>query len=149
MMKLVCAISLVAAFVAGTFAQTTNRKYEVTFFGSPPGGQKIWNLPRSVAADGKGSIFVFRGSDPPVLTILKNGKVVDVIGFLQARPHNIAIDPATGVLYLADPPTPMMAGGIFNATPRNAAPARNTTAGSVDRTAERMQGGAVEQATSE
>src|SRR5437870_9237937 len=84
-------------------------------------------------------------TDGNSITILKNGKVVDVIGFLQARPHNIAIDPATGVLYLADPPTPMMAGGIFNAAPRNAAPARNTGAGSVDRTAERMQGGLVKQ----
>ncbi|PYS52536.1 MAG: hypothetical protein DMG13_15950 [Acidobacteria bacterium] len=337
MKKYVWMILAVFTLVAGAFAQTTNRKYEVTFFGAPPKGQKVWNLPRSVAADGKGSIFVFRASDPPVLifnrdgelqktwgdglfpdahsidldregnlwltdrdahmvykytrdgkqlmtlgkkgvagdnksmdtfngpadvaiaangdifvadghfnsrivhfskdgkfiniiggakgpgpgqlevphavvidskgrlivadeqptahnarvqifdqngkfieqwtgigleqptglaiaaddtlyvgdtdgnsiTILKNGKVIDVIGSLQARPHNIAIDPETGVLYLTDPPTPMMAGGIFNAPPQNpvaSANARsNTGAGSVDRTTERIQGGLVKQ----
>lgn len=36
--------------------------------------------------------------DNDAITILKNGKVIDVIGILQARPHNIAIDPGTGVL---------------------------------------------------
>jgi DNA-binding beta-propeller fold protein YncE len=331
MKKCLCVILAVFALIVGGFAQTTNRKYEVTFFGAPPKGQRVWNLPRSVAADGKGSIFVFRASDPPVLifnregelrktwgdglfpdahsidldregnlwltdrdahvvykytsdgkqlmtlgkkgvagdnkstdtfngpadvaiaangdifvadghfnsrivhfskdgkfiniiggakgpgpgqldvphavvidskgrlvvadeqptahnariqifdqngkfieqwtgigleqptglaiaaddtvyvgdtdgnsiTILKNGKVIDVIGSLQARPHNIAIDPATGVLYLADPPTPMMAGGIFNGAGANAR--GNTGAGSVDRTQERIQGGLVKQ----
>jgi len=334
-MKKLVYVLAVFAFVATAFAQTTNRKYEVTFFGAPPKGQKVWNLPRSVAADGKGSIFVFRGSDPPVLifnregelqkswgdglfpdahsidfdregnlwltdrdahmvykytrdgkqlmtlgkkgvagdnksmdtfngpadvaiaangdifvadghfnsrivhfskdgkfigiiggtkgpapgqfevphalvidskgrlivadeqptahnariqvfeqngkfveqwtnigleqptglaitqddtvyvgdtdgnsiTILKNGKVVDVIGFLQARPHNIGIDPGTGVIYLTDPPTPMMAGGIFGGAAQAAAGngQRNTAAGSVDRTQERIQGGLVKQ----
>lgn len=337
MKKSVCMILALFALVAGAFAQTTNRKYEVTFFGAPPKGQTVWNLPRSVAADGKGSIFVFRASDPPVLifnrdgelqktwgdglfpdahsidldregnlwltdrdahmvykytrdgkqlmtlgkkgvagnnkstdafngpadvaiaangdifvadghfnsrivhfskdgkfiniiggtkgsgpgqldvphavvidskgrllvadeqsaahnarvqifdqggkfieqwtdigleqptglaitaddtvyvgdtdgnsiTILKNGKVIDVIGFLQARPHNIAIDPGTGVIYLTDPPTPMKAGGIFGgaaaANPAAANAQRNTGAGSVDRTQERIQGGLVKQ----
>jgi DNA-binding beta-propeller fold protein YncE len=335
--KLLSLMIIALALIAGAFAQTTNRKYEVTFFGAPPKGQKVWNLPRSVAADGKGSIFVFRASDPPVLifnrdgelrkswgdglfpdahsidldregnlwltdrdgqmvykytqdgkqlmtlgkkgvagdnkstdtfngpadvaiaangdifvadghfnsrivhfskdgkfisiiggtkgsapgqfevphaividskgrlivadeqstahnariqifdqsgkfieqwtdigleqptglaitaddtiyvgdtdgnsvTILKNGKVIDVIGFLQARPHNIAIDPATGVIYLTDPPTPMLAGGIFGGAAQAAAPGgngqRNTAAGSVDRTQERIQGGLVKQ----
>jgi hypothetical protein len=72
-----------------------------------------------------------------------------VIGFLQARPHNIAIDPATGVIYLTDPPTPMKAGGIFGgaagANPAAANAQRNTGAGSVDRTQERIQGGLVKQ----
>jgi DNA-binding beta-propeller fold protein YncE len=334
-MKKFVYIPALFALLAGAFAQTTNRKYEVTFFGAPPKGQKVWNLPRSVAADGKGSIFVFRASDPPVLifnrdgelqktwgdglfpdahsidfdregnlwltdrdahmvykytrdgkrlmvlgkkgvagdnkstdtfngpadvaiaangdifvadghfnsrvvrfskdgkfigiiggtkgtgpgqfevphaividskgrlivadeqptahnarlqvfeqngkfveqwtnigleqptglaiaqddtvyvgdtdgnsiTILKNGKVIDVIGFLQARPHNIGIDPETGVIYLTDPPTPMMAGGIFGGAAQAAARngQRNTAAGSVDRTQERIQGGLVKQ----
>ena len=334
MKKLACLIIVGVALIAVGLAQTTNRKYEVTFFGAPPKGQKVWNLPRSVAADGKGSIFVFRASDPPVLifnrdgelqkswgdglfpdahsidfdrdgnlwltdrdgqmvykytrdgkqlmtlgkkgvagdnkstdafngpadvaiaangdifvadghfnsrivhfskdgkfiniiggtkgpapgqfevphaividskgrlivadeqstahnariqifdqsgkfieqwtnigleqptglditaddtvyvgdtdgnsvTILKNGKVLDVIGFLQSRPHNIAIDPGTGVIYLTDPPTPMLAGGIFGGAAQAAPPGqRNTGAGSVDRTQERIQGGLVKQ----
>ena len=86
-------------------------------------------------------------TDGNSIIILKNGKVIDVIGYLQARPHNIAIDPGTGIVYLADPPTPMMAGGIFTGT-RSPGPANaqsNTGAGSVDRTAERIQGGLVKQ----
>ena len=35
------------------------------------------------------------------ITIVKNGKVLDVIGNVQARPHNVALDPATGVLFFA------------------------------------------------
>jgi len=74
--------------------------------------------------------------------------VIDVIGFSQARPHNIAIDPGTGVIYLTDPPTPMLAGGIFGGAAQAAAPRggqRNTGAGSVDRSQERIQGGLVKQ----
>jgi sugar lactone lactonase YvrE len=58
-------ILVVLALITGAFAQTLNKKYEVTFFAPPPPGQDIWNRPRSVAADGKGSIFVIRPSGPP------------------------------------------------------------------------------------
>ena len=44
------------------------------------------------------------------IVIVKNGKVLDVIGNVQARPHNVALDPATGELYFADPITPLYAG---------------------------------------
>jgi DNA-binding beta-propeller fold protein YncE len=329
MKKNVSGIVAISLMVVGGFAQTTNKKYEVTFFGAPPKGQRVWNLPRSVAADGKGSIFVFRASDPPVLifnregelqkawgdglfpdahsidldrdgnlwltdrdaqmvfkytrdgkqlmtlgkrgvagdnkstdafngpadvaiaangdifvadghsnsrivhfskdakfigiiggvkgsgpgqfdvphaividskgrllvadeqqaakkariqvfdqngkfieqwtdigleqptglaiaaddtvyvgdtdgnsiVILKNGKVIDVIGMLQARPHNIGIDPQTGVIYLADPPTPMMAGGLTPPTPTGPPQIQ----GGIDRRVERIQGGLVKQ----
>ena len=68
-------IAAVFALVAGASAQTTNTKYEVTFFGAPPAGQDVWNLPRSAAADGKGSILVFRASDPPVLVFNREGRL--------------------------------------------------------------------------
>jgi hypothetical protein len=42
---------------------------------------------------------------------VRDGKVIDVIGSLQSRPHNVALDPQTGVLYFADPPTSIVAGG--------------------------------------
>src|SRR5207249_7376718 len=41
--------------------------------------------------------------DANSISIWKDGKMLDVIGSLQAGPHNIAIDPATSVLYLTDP----------------------------------------------
>src|SRR5438876_11271650 len=62
-------ILVVFALVAAAFSQTTNSKYEVTFFGARPRGQDVWNLPRSVAVDGKGSILIFRASQPPVLMV--------------------------------------------------------------------------------
>jgi hypothetical protein len=72
---------------------------------------------------------------------------MDVIGFLQARPHNIGIDSGAGVIYLTDPPTPMMAGGIFGGAAQAAAGTGqgDTAAGSVDRTQERVRGGLVKQ----
>ena len=48
---------LVFALDAVVLAQTSNSKYEVTIFGEPPAGQSVWNLPRSVAADGKGNVI--------------------------------------------------------------------------------------------
>jgi DNA-binding beta-propeller fold protein YncE len=41
--------------------------------------------------------------DANTISVWKDGKMLDVIGSLQAGPHNIALDPATGVLYLTDP----------------------------------------------
>ena len=64
-----CLILVLFALVAGAFAQTTNSKYEVTFFSTPPPGQDVWNRPRSVAVDGNGSIFVIRPSGPPSATV--------------------------------------------------------------------------------
>ena len=64
-----CMILVLFALVAGAFAQTTNSKYEVTFFSTPPPGQDVWNRPRSVAVDGEGSIFVIRPSGPPSATV--------------------------------------------------------------------------------
>ena len=56
------------------------------------------------------------------IVIVKNGKVQDVIGTLQSRPHNVALDPATGIIYFADPITPLYAGTEAIAAGVNRAP---------------------------
>jgi hypothetical protein len=40
------------------------------------------------------------------IRIIKDGKVLDVIGDLKARPHNIALDTGTGDVYFADTTEP-------------------------------------------
>lgn len=102
MKKQVSTILAVFGLVAGALAQTTNGKYEVTFFGAPPAGQEVWNLPRSVAADGKGSILVFRGSEPPVLIFNRAGQLQKTWGNgLFPDAHSIDID-HDGFLWLTD-----------------------------------------------
>ena len=86
-------ILVVFALVAAAFAQTTNGKYEVTFFGAPPRGQDVWNLPRSVAVDGKGSILIFRASQPPVLIFNRAGELQKTWGDgLFPDAHSIDFD---------------------------------------------------------
>ena len=41
--------------------------------------------------------------DANAISVWRDGQMLDVIGSLQAGPHNIAVDPSTGVLYLTDP----------------------------------------------
>jgi sugar lactone lactonase YvrE len=90
------------ALATVSVAQTTNRKYEVTFFGAPPAGQDVWNLPRSVAADGKGSILVFRASEPPVLIFNRAGELQKTWGDgLFPDAHSIDFD-HEGFLWLTD-----------------------------------------------
>jgi DNA-binding beta-propeller fold protein YncE len=45
-------------------------------------------------------------TDGEKITIVKDGTVIDVIGGLESRAHNINLDRGTGVLYLADSNTP-------------------------------------------
>src|SRR5438309_11979924 len=69
---------VIALFAVGatSLSQTSNSKYEVTFFGTPPTGQDVWGLPRSVATDGKGTVVVFRARlDPPVLIFNRAGEL--------------------------------------------------------------------------
>jgi len=95
-------ILAVFALVAAAFAQTTNSKYEVTFFGAPPRGQDVWNLPRSVAVDGKGSILIFRASQPPVLVFNRAGELQKTWGDgLFPDGHSIDFD-NEGFLWLTD-----------------------------------------------
>ena len=51
-------------------------------------------------------------TDANAIFVVKEGKLIDKIGSLQARPHHIALDPGTGVLYFADPVTLEHAGGL-------------------------------------
>ena len=95
-------ILVVFALVAAAFSQTTNGKYEVTFFGAPPRGQDVWNLPRSVAVDGKGSILIFRASQPPVLVFNRAGELQKTWGDgLFPDGHSIDFD-HEGFLWLTD-----------------------------------------------
>src|SRR5207249_516755 len=98
-------VSLVLVVLAlGVFAlaQTSNSKYEVTLFGAPPVGQNVWNLPRSVAADGKGTIYLLRASDPPVLIFNREGKLQKTWGNgLFKEAHSIDLD-REGFLWITD-----------------------------------------------
>src|SRR5262245_22826092 len=116
MKKHIFLISIIFTLVAGISAQTLNRKYEVTFFAPPPPGQDIWNRPRSVAADGKGSIFVIRPSGPPSASVEQTPVLVyNRVGELQKSwgdhlfpdAHSIDFD-YEGFLWIADCDTHMV-----------------------------------------
>src|SRR6478609_5828699 len=98
-----CLILAGLAVAAITFAQTTNRKYEVTFFGAPPPGQDVWGLPRSIATDGNGTIVVFRARlDPPVLFFNREGELLKTWGDgLFPDAHSVDFD-EEGFLWLTD-----------------------------------------------
>ena len=73
-----------------------------------------WKLggrqPTGIAIAADDTVYI-ADTDANSITIFKNGRPVDVIGSLQARPHNLALDPGTGVLYMVDPVTQQRAGG--------------------------------------
>src|SRR5215467_5698766 len=95
--------ALTIALVPGAFAQTTNPKYDVTNFGAPfptPTGKDRDTA--SVAADGKGLLFVLRRADPPVLVYNREGKLVDSWGTgLFVDTHNIDVD-RFGFVWIGD-----------------------------------------------
>jgi len=100
--KYVYSFLLVFALDVVVRAQTSNSKYEVTIFGAPPGGQSVWNLPRSVAADGKGTIILLRASDLPVLIYNRNGKLQKSWGNgLFKEAHSVDLD-REGSLWITD-----------------------------------------------
>ena len=102
MKKCLFLIFLVFAMSASALAQTSNHKYEVTLFGELPPGQSVWNLPRSVAADGKGTIYLLPASDPPVLVFNREGKLLNTWGTgLFKEAHSIDID-RDGNLWISD-----------------------------------------------
>jgi DNA-binding beta-propeller fold protein YncE len=102
MKKQMFVILVLFALSANAFAQTSNSKYEVTLFGAPPPGQTVWNLPRSVAADGKGTIYLLRASDPPVLVFNREGKLLKTWGSgLFKEAHSIHLD-REGNLWITD-----------------------------------------------
>src|SRR5437867_5519833 len=98
----VCLIVSVFVVLAVAYGQTSNSKYEVTIFGTPPAGQTVWNLPRSVAADGKGMIILLRAADPPVLIYNRDGKLQKSWGNgLFKEAHSVDLD-REGFLWITD-----------------------------------------------
>ena len=63
----------------------------------------------TIAADD--TVYIGDTSANAIL-VVKEGRLIDTIGSLQARPHHIALDRGTGVLYFADPVTLEEAGGL-------------------------------------
>src|ERR1041385_4777377 len=102
MKKQLLLVVLLVLVAVNVFGQTSNSKYEVTLFGSIPSGQTAWNLPRSVAPDGKGTIYLLRASDPPVLVFNREGKLLKAWGKgLFKEAHSIDID-RDGNLWISD-----------------------------------------------
>jgi streptogramin lyase len=107
MTRLVCIAALITvlmiALIPAAFAQTTNPKWDVTNFGAPfptPTGKDRDTA--SVAADGKGLIFVLRRAEPPVLVYNREGKLVDSWGTgLFVDTHNIDVD-RFGFVWIGD-----------------------------------------------
>lgn len=93
----------VLALATVTFGQvTTDGEHLSTQFGNPPSGQDVWNLPRSVAVDGRGLIVVFRASDPPVLYFNRAGELQKAWGDgLFPDAHSVDIDDE-GFLWFTD-----------------------------------------------
>lgn len=95
MKRYVCLIGIVLALGGAASAQTTNSKYEVTPFGSPPyiNAKGTDRDTISVATDSKGSILAFRRSDPQVLVFNRDGKLTNSWGNgLFVDTHSIDVD---------------------------------------------------------
>ena len=103
MRKYICVIAAISAFAIGSFAQSPKYKYEFTkFVESFPNATGKARDTVSVAADGKGTIFVLRRSDPPVLVYNREGKLLNSWGTgLFADDHNIDVD-RFGFVWIGD-----------------------------------------------
>ena len=75
MKRYACWIVAALASLTSGFSQTADHKRELVPFAAPPSEQKIWNLARSIAVDGKGSVIIFRGSEPSVLIYNRAGQL--------------------------------------------------------------------------
>jgi sugar lactone lactonase YvrE len=62
------------------------------------------NRPAGLVIDSEDTVYI-SDTDQGAITVLKDGRILDVIGGLNGRPHNLARDPETGVFYFADPVT--------------------------------------------
>src|SRR5688572_12533500 len=102
MRGLVIVVLVTLAVAGGAPAQTTNSRYDVRPFGAPPNGQPSWVDTISVAADGKGSILVFRRADPPVVIFDREGKLLRTWGDgLFPDKHSIDVD-HEGFVWITD-----------------------------------------------
>ncbi len=97
---LVLAVCALASTASGQ--ATTDGQHQSTQFGAPPPGQEVWNLPRSVAVDGKGLVVVFRASDPPVLYFNRAGDLLRAWGTgMFSDAHSVDFD-HEGFLWFTD-----------------------------------------------
>jgi streptogramin lyase len=96
-------VLVILALTSTAFGQvTTDGAYESSQFGSPPPGQDVWHLPRSVAVDGEGLVVVFRASDPPILYFNRAGELQKTWGTgMFPDAHSVDID-HEGFLWFTD-----------------------------------------------
>jgi streptogramin lyase len=71
---------------------------------------EIWSdlgimRPTGITISSDDTVYV-GDTDGNAIWVLKDGKVIDKIGGLDARPHNIVLDSGTGALYFADTTEP-------------------------------------------
>jgi hypothetical protein len=100
MEKLLSVTLLVCVLAGSAFAQTSNLNYQVVPFAEPPDGLE-WGDTVSVAADGKGSILVFRRMEPPVLVFNREGKFLKSWG-TGVFPEIHSIDVFDGFVWITD-----------------------------------------------
>jgi len=98
--KFICFLLIFSALAGGAFAQTSNPKYSVVSFAEPP-DRPEWGDTVSVAADGKGSILVFRRMEPPVLVFNREGKLLKSWG-TGVFPEIHSIDVFDGFVWVTD-----------------------------------------------
>src|SRR5437763_11887484 len=73
--RFACWIVAILASLTCGFSETADHKHELVPYAAPPSGQKIWNLARSIAVDGKGNIVIYRGSEPSILIYNRAGQL--------------------------------------------------------------------------
>src|SRR5713101_3590851 len=103
MKRLLFVIGLVLSFLLAASDQAPRCKYDFTKFGAPfPNASGKRADTASVAADGKGLIFVLRRSVPPVLGYNREGKLVNSWGTgIFVDDHNSDVD-RFGFVWIGD-----------------------------------------------
>jgi sugar lactone lactonase YvrE len=98
---LVGVLSLLALAAYWPAAHAQSPYKAVPGWGQLPGGEKWGEVP-NIAIDAKGTIFVFRRSEPPVIELEASGKIVKTWGDKQyVWPHGIRFD-RNGFLWITD-----------------------------------------------
>src|SRR5215467_12269150 len=94
MKRLLFVTAVILCVLLVAFAQTPKFKYDFAKFGAPfPNASGKRADTASVAANGKGLIFVLRRSDPPILVYNREGKLVNSWGTgIFVDDHNIDVD---------------------------------------------------------
>ena len=99
---LLAGLVCVAAFGILRTSARADSPYKAVFgWGQLPGGEKWGEVP-NIAIDSKGTIFVFRRSEPPVIELDAAGTIVKTWGNGQyVWPHGIRFD-RNGFLWITD-----------------------------------------------